>query len=460
MNSILRLDHLQLQNFRCFGECQLDLHESLTVLVAENGQGKTALLEAISTALGAFVDGVTGISRFHGIKHTDVRFVKSETGMVPVFPTSYVAAGSVGGQGVSWASSLSKITPHARSTTKESKELRLLAKHLPGDSTASSDSETVSEQPRYNLPFVAFYGTGRLWSEHKLMKERREHAIASTSRLSGYSNCLSSSSSFKEVVAWYGNKMGEIGDARFATGLSEDLALVSAIRQAVSVVLEPTGWKEINWDSDQRSIVVEHPERGKLPLAAMSDGVQNMIALVADIAHRCARLNPHMRQDAAKETSGILLVDEIDMHLHPRWQQLIIDLLRAAFPSFQIILTTHSPHVLSTVNKECIRVIRLIDGENRITVPTMQTRGVMSADILAAIMGVDPVPQIREATMLTNYRALIEDGEAESDDALKLKSQLIAHFGEVHPLMLDCDRLIRFQAFRLKRRTQGDGEGE
>jgi predicted ATP-binding protein involved in virulence len=183
-----------------------------------------------------------------------------------------------------------------------------------------------------------------------------------------------------------------------------------------------------------------------------------MIALVADIAHRCARLNPHLRENAARETSGILLVDEVDMHLHPRWQQLVIDLLQKAFPSFQIILTTHSPHVLSTVNRECIRVIRLVDGENVISVPTMQTRGVMSADILAAIMGVDPVPQIDEARKLANYRALIEDGKANSDDAINLRSELVEHFGAQHPLMLDCDRLIRFQAFRLKRSAQGEGE--
>jgi predicted ATP-binding protein involved in virulence len=454
MNTTLRLDHLQLQNFRCFGECQLDLHEKLTVLVAENGHGKTALLDAISTALGAFVDGITGISHFHGFERTDVRQVKSASGMSHMFPAMYIANGYVGGKEISWASSLYKVTSRARSTTKESKELRALAKRLPNQ----SDADDITPDTIHNLPIVAFYGTGRLWSEHRLIREKSDHAIAPTSRLSGYTNCLSSSSSFKDVVVWYESKMAEIRDARFATSLSESLALISSVRQAVSMVLEPTGWQELNWDSEQRSIVVEHPKQGRLPLAALSDGVKNMIALVADIAHRCARLNPHLGQDAARDTSGILLVDEIDMHLHPRWQQLIIDLLQRAFPSFQIILTTHSPHVLSTVNKECIRVIRQVNGEHVIDVPTFQTRGVMSADVLAAIMRVDPVPHIEEAVKLTTYRALIEDGKADSSDATRLKSELIEHFGASHPLMLDCDRLLRFQAFRLKRQSQGEDE--
>jgi predicted ATP-binding protein involved in virulence len=135
MNTTLRLDRLQLQNFRCFGECQLDLHEKLTVLVAENGHGKTALLDAISTALGAFVDGITGISHFHGFARTDVRQVKSESGMSHMFPAMYIADGYVGGKEISWASSLYKVTSRARSTTKESKELRALAKAVFGANT-------------------------------------------------------------------------------------------------------------------------------------------------------------------------------------------------------------------------------------------------------------------------------------------------------------------------------------
>jgi predicted ATP-binding protein involved in virulence len=224
----------------------LDLHERLTVLVAENGHGKTALLDAISTALGAFVDGITGLSHFHGIKHGDVRMVKSDTGMRRVLPTEYLAVGYVGSEWVSWTSSLSKVTPRARSTWKGSKELRALAKQLPGET--STDAAEIS--PAQDLPLVAFYGTGRLWSEHRLARDKSNHAIAATSRLSGYTNCLSSSSSFKGVVAWYETKMAEIRDAKFSTDLSENLALVSAIRQAVNVVLEPTGWHELNWDSE------------------------------------------------------------------------------------------------------------------------------------------------------------------------------------------------------------------
>ncbi len=455
MSTALRLDRLRLHNFRCFADCSLDFQQDLTVFVAENGRGKTALLDGIGVALGTFVDAVSGTRQFHGFERADVRLLRSEAGdMTPALPTRFVADGYVAGQQVHWSRSLQKYSLRARSSTKDAKSVMDLARSM---REGLEHSELQNPESEVQLPLVAFYGTGRLWSEHRLTEGKKKYAIDSRSRLSGYTDCLSSSSSFKGVVAWYENKMNEIADAKFATQLSGNLSLIAAIKEAVRVVLEPTGWQELNWDSQSRSIVVEHPGQGRLPLSALSDGVRNMIALVADIAHRCARLNPHLQEQAARRTAGVLLIDEVDMHLHPQWQQLVVDLLRKAFPALQLIISTHSPHVLSTVNKESIRVIRLLDGQTSIDTPTIQTRGVMSADVLASIMGVDPVPYIDEAIWLTKFRALIEDGEAESPTGQELRGKLGAHFGEDHPLMADCDRLIRFQAFRLKRKSPGEG---
>jgi predicted ATP-binding protein involved in virulence len=452
-STLLRVDRLDLHNFRCFADCTIHLHEDLTVFVAENGRGKTALLDAIGIALGVFVDAIAGTGH-HGFERTDVRLIKAENGaMTPALPTEFAADGYVAGQPLHWSRALRKYSLHARSTTKDAKQIRQAAHQL-RDSLDDPEGERSGEARI--LPLVAFYGTGRLWSEHRLTEGKKKYAIDTSGRLSGYTDCLSSSSSFKGVIAWYENKMSEIGDPKFARELSRNVPLITAVQEAVRVVLGPTGWRDLNWGSEERSLMVEHPEFGRLPLSALSDGVRNMIALIADIAHRCARLNPHLREEAAQKTSGVLLIDEVDMHLHPRWQQLVVDLLRQAFPSLQIILSTHSPHVLSTVNKESIRVIRLQDGGSSIETPLLQTRGVMSADVLASIMGVDPVPQIEEAASLIRYRGIIEDGGAETPEAQSLRSNLVSHFGESHPLIADCDRLIRFQAFRLKRKGPGE----
>jgi predicted ATP-binding protein involved in virulence len=446
VNTHLRIDKLKLRNFRCFEELEIDLHPELTVLVAENGQGKTAILDAIAIALGLFVDTITDKKQSPGFERSDIRLVRTESGaMVPALPPEFEVSGGASGKNIKWSrvnNRYGKPIKKAEALCNAAEELRSLVVF----------SKNLGIDHVVILPLAAFYGTGRLWREHKLMKQK-ETFIGD--RMAGYTDCLSSSSSFKGVVAWYENKWNQLHDPIFP--ITKNIALLLAVQEAVKVVLEPTEWSKLDWDFEQKSLVVEHRSFGRLPLSSLSDGVRNMIALVADIAHRCALLNPHLTSDAARLTPGILLIDEIDMHLHPGWQQQIVELLRKTFPALQIILTTHSPHVLSTVDKESIRIIRLQAGKAVIETPIVQTRGVESADVLASIMRVDPVPQVQEAKLLSQYRALIEDGFADDVEAKLLRLHLNSHFGESHPLILDCDRLIRFQSFKIKKTQSSEG---
>ena len=194
----LRVDRLGLRNFRCFAECTIALHQQLTVLVAENGRGKTAVLDAIGIALGLFVDTIAGTRQLHGFDRTDVRLVQGENGaMSPALPTEFVADGYVAGQALHWRRALKGYSLRARTTTKEAENLRQAAQQL--RESVEGDAAEGGEGPPI-LPLVAFYGTGRLWSEHRLTQEKRTYAAANE-RLSGYTDCLSSSSSFKGVVA-------------------------------------------------------------------------------------------------------------------------------------------------------------------------------------------------------------------------------------------------------------------
>lgn len=437
----LRLDRLRLENFRCFRSCTLELDPALTVLVADNGNGKTALLDSAALALSAYVGTVKPNEPLTRLSPSDVRSILKGQLMEASLPTRYWAEGVIGDAQARWGSSLAGTGKRNRPSKSQLQSVVSASRHVLSGSSL--------------LPLVAYYGTGRLWSEQKAATGRRTSLSDVSERSQGYSDCLSSSSSFKGVSSWHRERMQETSRPAFSESLSTNLALLAAVRDATATVLEPSGWGNLHWDTALDCLVADHPEQGTLPVASLSDGVRNMLALVADVARRCASLNPKLGGDAARKTPGILLIDEVDMHLHPRWQQLVLELLRQAFPTLQIIASTHSPHVLSTVDKQSIRVLRLNGGEAAIEIPAMQTRGVESADVLAAVMGVDPVPLIKEAKDLSRYKALIEDGKAESDKASKLRTGLIEHFGTSHPVMLECDRLIRFQKLRLKRDAKG-----
>ena len=439
----LRLDTLSLTNFRCFEQCEIGFHPNLTVLVAENGSGKTAVLDGVAAALSVFVNAINPNEKSRKIERSDVRLLPDGTGkMEPCLPTEYLAQATVRNEPVIWKSTVRTYGGKVRPSFRELATLQQAALKFRADSEI--------------LPLIAYYGTGRLWSEHRLTEYRRSSVTNVEERVAGYSDCLTSSSSFKDVSTWFEHRFRQTASPAFRESLATNLAMIEGVKRATREVLAPTGWLNLAWDSELASLSAEHESQGRLPLFMLSDGVRTMLALVADVARRCASLNPQLSDQASLQTPGVLIIDEVDMHLHPRWQQQVLGLLQGAFPALQIIVSTHSPHVLSTVEKSSIRVLRAEENEVSVETPLLQTRGVESADVLAAVMGVDPIPQVEESKKLSAYRALIEDGKSEGPDALTLRRHLVSHFGERHPVILECDRLVRFQQFRL-RREKPDG---
>jgi predicted ATP-binding protein involved in virulence len=165
-------------------------------------------------------------------------------------------------------------------------------------------------------------------------------------------------------------------------------------------------------------------------------------------------LNPNLGWLAADQTSGIVLIDEVDMHLHPAWQQTVLASLREAFPRIQFIVTTHSPQVLTTVPAECIRSLshevdsETVDRKAVVRLFHSQTEGVASSTALAEIMNTDPIPDIEATRWLSRYKALIEQSHWETDEAKALRVRLVEHFGANHQLIHECDRLIRLQSYK------------
>src|ERR1700722_13735009 len=127
----LRIDHLHLHNFRCFADCSIELHPELTVLVAENARGKTAILDAIGIALGTFVDTVANTRQSHGFVRSDVRLVPGESGtMDSKLPTEFEADGYVAGKAIRWSRALGSYSLRARTTNKQAQSLRDVAQQL------------------------------------------------------------------------------------------------------------------------------------------------------------------------------------------------------------------------------------------------------------------------------------------------------------------------------------------
>ena len=457
----MRLHKIVLKNFRLFPALECTLHPELTVLVADNGGGKTSILDAISIAMGTYL-GAFPTGKGAGIKPADVfsRVDDQELGrMQTVYPASIYVWGTLweNGDTINWVRELKSAKSHT--TVKYAKLPSMYANHL---------QDLDANKPE-DWPLLAYYGTGRLWNQ-KHLTGARLFSSGFHDRAAGYIDCMEPASSFKYFVDWFGHAYRSIFQSKLrfteahpnATRQDIDAhtsafsPLVDAVRRAVDTVLAPSGWGSINYSETLQTLTAKHEQYGVLEVGQLSDGIRNVIATVGDIAFRAVQLNAHLGARAALETSGIVLIDEVDMHLHPSWQQVILKGLREAFPRLQLIVTTHSPQVLTSVDASCIRLLRQEatpeTGKQRTVSKQvkMQTRGVASSDVLARIMGVDPIPDIPEAWMLSEYHALIQQNLHEGTEGQDLRAKLNAHFGTTHPVVLECDRMIRLQAIKQK----------
>lgn len=441
-NNLLKINKLYLDNYRCFKDFTIDFHDQLTVLVATNGKGKTAILDAIAVAFGTFVNS-TGLARGSVFHRSDVQKIKARetktNEMEEVYPLVLEAKGVINNEVTHWSRELHK--PKGATTTKDTKPLIQYGQDI---------RKKVVQKVDEILPLISYYGTGRLWGLKKITLNKKQHE---TSRLSGYIDCLDPLSSYKSFESWYVDiclaelelKIEEIEKNNLDISNNEFTVIRKSIQQAVNHIVEKnTGWKDIVYKKRAETIVAQNETFGELSLMQLSDGIRNMIGLVADIAYRAVKLNPHL-ENAPKQTPGIVLIDEVDMHLHPKWQQTVLTDLTKAFPNIQFIVTTHSPQVLSTVKKEQIRIL----GENVVSTPSTHSFGEDSSVLLAELMNVSPLPPLEIVEKRKEYQRLIEDREYESPRAKQLQKELIENYGENSEFIIQTEMLIRrFEALK------------
>lgn len=474
----MKLEKLTLQNFRCFDHAEIDLHPSMTVLVAENGQGKSAILDAIRIALWPYV-GSFDLARNafndsgNAIAIDDVRLLRLDSGdMARQLPCRIGIKGDYGAEhGLNWGRY--RESEARLSKTRDEPGTAALKRHA----IELQDEIRKPDHRNVTLPVFGYYGTGRLWSQKKLMDaprgkdETRETDFYM--RTFAYANCLDPASSYKHFKEWFIWAFESYREQQILAlekrSSADDLECarqrVMVVQQAIDCILQAsTGWSSLEYSvSQHKSLILHHDRHGVLDVDLLSDGIRSMLAMTGDIAYRCIKLNPHLGLDAARQTPGVVLIDEVDMHLHPGWQQKVLGQLAEAFPAVQFVVTTHSPQVLTTVDADSIRVlVSRVDGQSGahntfIRRVSQQTQGIASSDVLADVMGIDPVPDLQSARQLSAYKALIEQGLKDTAEGVKLHDALVRHFGENHPELLDCRRLSRLQVLK-KRLSASSGD--
>jgi predicted ATP-binding protein involved in virulence len=242
-----------------------------------------------------------------------------------------------------------------------------------------------AEAHRELLPELAYYGAGRAWKATN-KRPTRPANTRKPQQFDAYRNCLDTRIRDQEINDWF------LFEAAAANGKSEGRPGYLAVKQALLGCIPDSDG--VRYEADLQQIVLSI-NGNEQPFYNLSAGQRMMLAMVADIAIKAVTLNSYLfgytepgRDDpmqVLRQTPGVVLIDELDVHLHPKWQRRVATNLKATFPSIQFVCTSHSPQVIGEVNPD---EIRLLD-EQGVTTPS-RSFGIDSSRILEEVMEAKP----------------------------------------------------------------------
>ncbi|MGN6086815.1 AAA family ATPase [Trinickia sp.] len=441
----MRLVTLKLQNFRGYEERKFVLHPQFNLIVGVNGSGKTSLLEAAAVAIGSWFLGIRGYDSRH-IRPGDVRivreFVEKRYRELPQFPVRVEAEGvvtveraerSASGEmkfsepteerHVTWARSVEG--PGGRTTQANAKKLKTVAEVM---------ARSVLDGKAKVLPLIRYFGAGRLWesvreSDGKTLRKYKvkqpadlketdllEQLLAEGEALAqpfyGYQLSVDKRCNPDDLIRWMAyERRNELDEEEQSPALRLVYrAVESMLPNAVSA----------RYSVKLRTLIVKLKDGRFLSFEELSDGYRNIVAIVADLAIKAAMLNPSLAEKALEWTPGVVLIDELDLHLHPTWQRGIIEALRRTFPRVQFICTSHSPFLIQSLRSG--EELIVLDGQ-----PTAEVANMSLEDIACGLMGVE------NADVSNRYREM--KGVArqyleELEDAAMIPQEKLADFKE------------------------------
>ncbi|MGR5387982.1 N-6 DNA methylase [Vibrio crassostreae] len=412
----IKVNQIKLTNFRGYTDFTIPIHESLTVLVGENGAGKTSILEAISCGLGPFLTAMPD-AKGKLIRKSDVH---------------------VGPNGVADSARISIDTNSSLSwdlATKGS-DRNNLAK-IGTQALSDYANQIVDSDEEY--PLIAYYGTNRALSSSSGKVSISPFEVVQRSE--GYDSALDAKINYGSLKNWFSKiEVDELklrDENKNHSFVHPAKALVTS---AVKTMVERA--EDVAFDKATNDVVVswknEDEEIICLGLEQLSEGYRNMVALTIDLVRRAYLLNPTSKSPL--DVSGVVLIDEIELHLHPRWQQVVLKDLTTLFPNVQFVVTTHSPQVLTTVEGECIRVV---SNSYREAEFVSSPYGGENSRVMQQILHVNSRPDTEVSEKLKEYFDLIESGKGEEESAMALRKELTRLTDGTEPMLAEADLAIK-----------------
>ncbi len=341
----MRIDEIQLKNFKNVGELTANFKPVVNLFVGINGSGKTGLLEALCVAVGAFF-GSQSQKLQRVIEFDEIKI----TGGLREPSTTVTAFNNIINK--SWSRTIRRDTK-----TNDSKYIQPASNYGKQffDMFNNSDDRTVA-------PIIAYYSSQRLYKDAK--KSQYQIYDPNVGRNNGYIQCLEDKAIKPLLMEWLSNAVTRRATLQIKEINQIDNVLEN-VEQAIHLLLvdflelpDDFSLKVYPDSTYNNELFLQYDLADPLPLAYYSDGFRNLLFLIIDIVWRASQLNPWLAFRELKENIfGVVMIDEIDLHLHPRWQGKAIGLLQTLFPHTQFFITTHSPTVVANFTNGQLYII-------------------------------------------------------------------------------------------------------
>ncbi len=325
----LKLKEVHLQNFRLFDDLKVSFDEQLTVFISENGAGKTSLLEGIAKTLVIFTRTMIEGKRL-GIIDPPKDFVENDV--------------QQGKNNLTISNLISykldnDLLYEKISTTKELHKTDVQSRLGKISTLIGKLRNAYIKDQLESLPIIMYYSSERA---NLIVSDTHERNII----LSVYENALTGGGlNFKQFLEWY------VWQSQMVIFSKTPNPILEQVKLAILAILnddDKTLYTDVYIDPSQfkNPLLVVSKNDKNMGINQLSSGEKNLFVLVSDLARRLCLANPKSEYPL-KEGQGVVLIDEIDLHLHPRWQRKILTKLKTIFPKIQWIVTTHSPFVLA-----------------------------------------------------------------------------------------------------------------
>lgn len=341
----MKIDKISYMNFRGLSNMSLELGGRSIVLYGINGSGKTSILRGISLLFAQILNKVVENQFKQEIALSDDDITYKNTEMT-LSGNLIFKDQEIHSLGLRYEKS-----PGKKKTVNKKEFSDLM--------TSFSDLYLAENNA---LPVFAHYGVNRAVLDVPL-SIRTKHEFG---ELAAYQNAIGSSTDFRTFFEWFRNQEDIENERKISdSDLSYEDPSLGAVRKAICSMLPGLSDIKIN----RKPLRMCATKNGKrLNIEQLSDGEKCALAMLGDLARRLSIANPD--SDDPLSGYGIVLIDEVELHMHPSWQRKIIPTLRSTFPNIQFIITTHSPLALSELPDD-FKAYKLADDDGTVACTEM-----------------------------------------------------------------------------------------